>query len=72
MTEEDFKEYVLYCVDAEDYPPDAYYCTNICRSCKYFDIFGEYCPCALSITCIGYDDKGNQIVAACSSYDKTL
>ena len=70
MTDEDFKEYVLYCVDAEDFPPDAYSSEDMCKSCKYFELFGEECPCFLSISCIGYDDKGNNIVVACGSYDK--
>ena len=71
MTDEDFAEYVLYCVDAEDFPPEAYSCENICTSCKYSEIFGEYCPCAQAISCIGYDDKGNYIVAACGCYEKS-
>lgn len=72
MTHEDFEEYVLYCVDEEDFPPDYEVCSceDICKSCKFFELFGEDCPCALSITCMGYDDKGKQIVASCSSYEK--
>ena len=69
---EDFKNYVMYCIDENDFPPDYEICRceNICTSCKFFELFGDACPCALSISCIGYDDKGNKIVAACSSYDK--
>ena len=70
MTDEDFKNYVLYGVDAEDFPLEAYSSEDMCKSCKFFDYFGEYCPCALNITCIGYDDKGNYLVAACGSYEK--
>ena len=70
MIDEDFANYVLYGVDAEDFPLEAYSCENICTSCKFFELFGEYCPCALNITCIGYDDKGNNIVAACGCYEK--
>ena len=69
MTEEDFAEYVLYGVNGEDFPPDAYSCKNMCKSCKFSELFGDACPCALNISCIGYDDKGNNIVVACSSYD---
>lgn len=69
MSDEDFEAYVLYCIDGEDFLPDYYSCENICLSCKFFEIFGEQCPCALSITCIAHDDKGKQIVASCSSYD---
>ena len=69
MSEEDFEAYVLYGIDGEDFLPDYYSCEDICKSCKFFEIFREKCPCALSITCVGYDDKGKQIVAACSSYD---
>ena len=72
MTEEDFKEYVLYCVNAEDFLPEAYSCEDICKSCKFSALFGEYCPCALNITCFGYDDKGNHIVVACGSYDREV
>ena len=70
-SEEDFANYVLYGIDGEDFPPEAYSSENICKSCKYFELFGEYCPCALNITCIGYDDQGNKIVAACGSYEQT-
>ena len=69
MTDEEFTNYVLYGVDGEDFTPEAYSCENICTSCKFFELFGDACPCALNITCIGYDDEGKQIVAACSSYD---
>ena len=69
MTDEDFERYVRYGVDGEDFKPEAYSCENICTSCKFFELFGDACPCALNITCIGYDDEGKQIVAACSSYD---
>ena len=72
MTDEDFKNYILYGVDAEDFPPEAYSCENICTSCKFFELFGEDCPCALNISCIGYDDKGNYLVAACGSYEKNF
>ena len=68
MTDE---EYILYGVDAEDFPLEAYSCENICKSCKFFELFGEYCPCALNISCVGYDDKGSRIVVACGSYEKT-
>ena len=67
---EDFKNYVMYCIDENAFPLEAYSSENICTSCKFFELFGDACPCALSISCIGYDDKGNKIVAACSSYDK--
>ena len=69
--EEDFKNYVLYGVDGEDFSLDSYSYENICTSCKFFELFGEYCPCALNITCIGHDDKGNYIVVACGCYEKT-
>ena len=72
MTDADFKEYVLYGVDGEDFPPESYSCEDICKTCKYFELFGEYCPCALHITCVGYDDKGNPITAACGSYEKNF
>ena len=70
MTDEEFANYILYGVDAEDFSLDCYSCENICTSYKFFELFGEYCPCALNITCIGYDDKGNYLVAACGSYEK--
>ena len=70
MTYEDFKEYVLYGVDGEDFPPEAYSCEDMCKSCKFFKYFGGNCPCFLSISCIGYDDKGNKIVVACNSYEQ--
>ena len=72
MLDEDFENYVLYDVDGEDFTPEVYSCEDICKSCKLFEYFGEYCPCALNITCIGYDDKGNYLVAACRSYEKNL
>ena len=67
-----FYHYVMECIDDEDFPPDyeICMCEHICTSCKFFELFGEGCPCALSITCMGYDDKGKQIVASCSSYEK--
>lgn len=68
---EDFKNYVMYCVDAEDFPPESYSCGDVCKSCKYFELFGEQCPCALNISCTGYDDKGNKIVVSCNSYEQT-
>ena len=71
MTDEEFANYILYGVDADDFSVEAYSCENICKSCTYFEYFGEYCPCALSISCVGYDDKGNHIVVACGSYEKT-
>ena len=71
MTDEEFANYVLYGVDAEDFPLEAYSYESICTSCKFFEVFREYCPCALNITCIAYDDKANYIVAACGSYEKT-
>ena len=71
MTEADFELYVLYGVNGEDYPPEAYSCADMCKSCKFSTLFGAYCPCALNISCIGHDDKGNQIVVACGSYEKT-
>ena len=69
-----FYHYVMECIDDEDFPPDYEICRceHICTSCKFFELFGEECPCALAITCIGYDDKGKQIVASCSSYENTL
>ena len=70
-SEEDFANYVLYGIAGEDFPPESYSCEDICKSCKFSELFGEYCPCALAISCIGYDDKGNKIVAACGSYEKT-
>ena len=70
MTDEDFKNYVLYGVDGEDFTPEAYSSEDICKSCKFFALFGEYCPCALNITCMGEDNKGNYLVAACRSYEK--
>ena len=69
MTDEDFANYVLYGVDGEDFTPEAYSNEDICKSCKFFELFGEYCPCALNITCLGYDDKGSHIVVACGCYD---
>ena len=69
MTDEDFQEYVLYGVDGEDFTPEAYSSENICTSCKFFKLFGGGCPCFLAISCIGYDDKGNNIVVACESYE---
>ena len=71
MTDEDFANYILYGIDGEDFSPEAYASENICKSCKFFEYFGEYCPCASNITCFGYDDKGNYLVAACGSYEKT-
>ena len=68
---EDFKNYVMYCINENDFPPESYSCENMCKSCKFSELFGEYCPCALNITCIGYDDKGGCIVAACGSYEQT-
>ena len=68
---EDFKNYVLYGVEGEDFPLEAYSNENMCKSCKMFELFGGNCPCFLSISCIGYDDKGNNIVVACGSYEKT-
>ena len=70
MTDEDFEEYVLYGVDGEDFTPEKYSSEDICKSCKFSSLFGEYCPCALNINCIGHDDKGNDIVAACGSYER--
>ena len=70
MTDEEFATYILYGVDAEDFLPENYSSENICTSCKFFELFGEYCPCASNITCIGYDDKANYIVVACGSYEK--
>ena len=69
-----FYHYVMECIDEEDFPPDYEVCSceDICKSCKFFEIFGEGCPCALAITCMGYDDKWKQIVASCSSYENTL
>ena len=69
-----FYYYVMECIDDEDLPPDneVCMCEDLCKSCKFFEIFGEGCPCALAITCMGYDDKGKQIVASCSSYENTL
>ena len=71
MTEDDFEKYVLYGVDGKDFTPEFYSCENLCTSCKFSELFGEYCHCALNISCIGHDDKGNQIVAACGSYEQT-
>lgn len=71
MTSEDFANYVLYGIDGEDFISEAYSSEDICKSCKFSELFGKYCPCALNISCIGYDDKGNKIVAACSSYEQT-
>ena len=71
MTEEDFENYILYGVDGEDFTPDAYSYENICTSCKFSELFGEQCPCALNISCLGYDDKGGYIVVACGSYVQT-
>ena len=50
---------------------EAYSCEDICKSCKFSALFGEYCPCALNITCIGYDDKGSPRVVAWGSDEKT-
>ena len=70
MTDEDFANYVLYGVDAEDFPPEAYSNEDICKSCKFFELFGGGCPCFQAISCTGYDNKGNHIVVACGSYEK--
>ena len=56
----------------EDFPLEAYSCEDICKSCKFFEYFGEYCPCALNISCIGYNDKAIHIVVACDCYEKNF
>ena len=62
----------MECIGDEDLSPDneVCMCEDICKSCKFFELFGDGCTCVLSITCMGYDDKGKQIVASCSSYEK--
>ena len=72
MIDEDFANYVLYGVDEEDFALEKYSSEDMCKSCTLFALFGEYCPCALHITCFGYDDKGNNIVAACGCYEKNF
>ena len=72
MIDEDFANYILYGVDGEDFTPEKYSSEDMCKSCKFFELFGEYCPCALNITCFGYDDKGSHIVAACGCYEKNF
>ena len=72
MIDEDFAAYVMYGVDGEDFPPESYSCEDLCTSCKFFKLFGGNCHCFQAISCIGYDNKGNNIVAACGSYDKIL
>lgn len=68
-----FYHWVMECVDDEDLPPDNEICSceDLCKSCAWEKRFGEgECPCFMGIDRIGYDDKGNNIVASCHYYEK--
>lgn len=64
-----FYYWIMECVDDEDLPPDNEICSceDLCKTCAWQKMFGE-CPCFMSIDRIGYDDKGNYIVASCKDY----
>lgn len=44
-------------------------CSNLCTSCLYDEI--PSCDFWISIKGLRYDDKGNQIVVACSDFKKS-
>lgn len=67
-----FYYWVMECVD-DDLPPDNEICSceDLCKTCAWQKMFGEgECPCFMGIDRIGYDDKGNYIVASCHCYEK--
>lgn len=66
-----FYHWVMECIDEDDLPPDneVCMCEDLCKTCAWPKRLGK-CPCFMGIDRIGYDDKGNDIVASCHYYEK--